>query len=54
MGEILCHIGEGKNTKYVVWWYEYSAKDDTVEPPHYLSQYFIARYWRKHEKQKQN
>lgn len=40
---IVRHIGEGNNLHYMVHWYGYGLKGDTVEPADHISQHFIAR-----------
>lgn len=47
---VIQHIGNRRNVKYVVRWYEYKPADGTVEPPGHIPQHFITRYWRNRQK----
>lgn len=42
------------NRRYVVGWQSYREADDTGEPPHYISQHFIATYWRRFDERKKD
>lgn len=41
------HIGSGPSPTYVVSWYGYTPKDDTIEPPEYILQHIIPWHWRR-------
>lgn len=41
---IVAHNDKDRDTKYVFWWYDYSAKNDTVEPADLIPNHLIQRY----------
>lgn len=44
---IVSHAGEGDNFRYVMSSYGYAPADDMVEPPEYIPEYSVTRYWRR-------
>lgn len=47
---IVRHFGKGRNIKFVVWWYGYTAADDTAKLPENIPEHFISRHWRRMKK----
>lgn len=45
------HIGAGPSIEFVIYWNELAPKNDIIEPPEHILQYFIARLWLRMQRQ---
>lgn len=46
------NIGKKEILCYVLRWYSYGPKDDTVELAHHIAPQFLIRYWKRNNRKK--